>query len=90
MNDHISREAAIEAFDDPAVERNYGDVSPESVIRVIERIPAADVREVVYCRDCKFARFGPNWISCENFNGLCTNALGLGDFCSRSEKKEES
>lgn len=46
MSDYISREAAIEAFDDPRVERNYGDVDPDSVIRVIEAIPAADVREV--------------------------------------------
>ena len=46
MKEYIEREKAIEAFDDPAVERNYGDVCPESVIRVIERIPAADVREV--------------------------------------------
>lgn len=44
--DYISREAAIEAFDDPRVERNYGDVDPDSVIRVIEAIPTADVQEV--------------------------------------------
>ncbi len=47
MGDCISREAAIEAFDDPSVERYYGDVDPDSVIRVIEQIPAADVRPVV-------------------------------------------
>ena len=42
MDDLISRKAAIEAFDDERVERNYGDVSPESVIKVIEFIPAVD------------------------------------------------
>ena len=41
--DCIYRDAAIKAFDDPRVEWNYGDVSPESVIRAIEAIPAADV-----------------------------------------------
>ena len=46
MSDYISRAAAIESFDDPRVERNYGDVDPDSVIRVIEAIPAADVQEV--------------------------------------------
>ena len=46
MTDYISREAVIEAFDDPRVERNYGDVDSDSVIRVIEAIPSADVREV--------------------------------------------
>lgn len=52
MDEYIKRSEAIESFDNPAVERYYGDVSPESVIRVIERIPAADVRPVVLCRDC--------------------------------------
>lgn len=44
---YIELDVVIEAFDDPAVERNYGDVDPDSVIRVIETIPAADVRPVV-------------------------------------------
>ena len=42
MADLISRAAAIEAFDDERVDRYYGDVSPESVIGVIESIPAVD------------------------------------------------
>lgn len=61
MDECIERKAAIEAFDDPAVERYYGDVCPESVIRVIEQIPAADVRPVVRghwidgtCSNCGF------------------------------------
>ena len=55
----------------------------------LKRIPAADVVPVVRCRDCRFARFGPNWISCENFNGLCTTALGLEDFCSHGERRHQ-
>ena len=47
MAEYIEREKAIEAFDDPTVERYYGDICPESVIRVIEQIPTADVRPVV-------------------------------------------
>jgi len=47
MDDLIPRAAAIAAFDDERVERNYGDVSPESVIRVIESIPAVDAEPVV-------------------------------------------
>jgi hypothetical protein len=50
MNDLISRAAAIEAFDDESVDRNYGDVSPESVIKVIESIPAVDAVPVVHGR----------------------------------------
>lgn len=48
--DLIRRSAAIEAFDDERVDRNYGDVSPESVIRVIESIPAVDAVPVVHGR----------------------------------------
>lgn len=46
--DLISRAAAIEAFDDERVDRNYGDVSPESVIEIIESIPAVDAAPVVH------------------------------------------
>ena len=50
MDDLISRTAAIEAFDDERVDRNYGDVSPESVIKVIESIPAVDAIPVEWLK----------------------------------------
>lgn len=49
-NDLIPRDAAIAAFDDERVDRNYGDVSPESVIRVIESISPVDAVPVVHAR----------------------------------------
>lgn len=61
MNDLISRAAAIAAFDDERVDRNYGDVSPESVIRIIESIPAVDAAPVVHGR---WKDNGNNTISC--------------------------
>ena len=51
MNDLIPRAAAIEAFDDERVDRNYGDVSPESVIKVIESIPAVNAIPVGWLID---------------------------------------
>ena len=48
LEDLIPRKAAIEAFNDERVDRNYGDVSPESVIKVIESIPAVDAVPVVH------------------------------------------
>ena len=51
MDDLISRAAAIEAFDDERVDRNYGDVSPESVIKVIESIPAVDAIPVEWLEE---------------------------------------
>lgn len=47
MDEYIKRQAAIAAFNDSRVDKYYGDVDPGSVIRVIEQIPAADVRPVV-------------------------------------------
>lgn len=49
-NDLILRDAAIAAFDDERIDRNYGDVSPESVIRVIESIPPMDAAPVMHGR----------------------------------------
>ena len=55
MADMILRAAAIEAFDDERVDRNYGDVSPESVIEVIKSIPAVDAAPVIHAQ--------PVWIN---------------------------
>ena len=50
LEDLIPRAAAIEAFNDERVDRNYGDVSPESVIKIIESIPAVDAVPMVHGR----------------------------------------
>lgn len=59
MSDLILRNAAIEAFDDERVDRNYGDVSPESVIKVIKSIPAVDAATVVHGRWIKMTGMMP-------------------------------
>lgn len=58
-NDLISRDAAIAAFDDERVDRNYGDVSPESVIEVIKSILAVDAAPVVHGRWIKMTGMMP-------------------------------
>lgn len=53
MNDYISREAAIEQFGDST------SAIPEKLARIrIKEVPAADVVEVVRCRDCKHYNAG--------------------------------
>lgn len=59
LNDLIPRNAAIEAFNDERVDRNYGDVSPESVIKVIESIPAVDAALVMHGRWIKMTGMMP-------------------------------
>ena len=70
LNDLISRDAAIAAFDDERVDRNYGDVSPESVIRVIESIPPVDAVPMVHAR----------WVRSEDGDGIVCTACGE-DYC---------
>ena len=95
MKEYIEREKAIEAFDDPSVERYYGDVDPDSVIRVIERIPAADVRPVVRGK-WERKRYGP-WASrlkcseCEILFDIATDSPSW-NFCPNcgADMREES
>jgi hypothetical protein len=97
MDDLISRAAAIEAFDDERVDRYYGDVSPESVIRVIESIPAVDAVSVVRCRDCKYGKLcfdanGQGLIQCTNpyypASFAETWPFDLDWYCAGGERRE--
>ncbi len=59
--DYISREAALNLIDrywQQAYNAHFLDAAVRlgSVYREMEDIPAADVREVVLCRDCKYYR----------------------------------
>lgn len=59
----------------------------------LEQIPAADVRPVVTCADCKF--WGRERISCEGLARCNTGESGIryrnrNDFCSRGAMMEES
>ena len=78
MAGYIEREKAIEAFNDPAVERYYGDVCPESVIHVIEQIPAADVQPVVRGRWITY----PYMMGNTQYCSLCGENYGVKyNFC---------
>ena len=58
----------------------------------IDNIPAADVRPVVLCRDCKYNCGTKTWID-HDITADCTNDHGyppLDWFCADGEKKEES
>lgn len=62
----------------------FADESCASVVSDVEGLPAADVAEVVRCRECKY------WIG-EHVCGLDCNHethTGSDDFCSRGQRKE--
>lgn len=85
MSDLIPRAAAIEAFDDERVDRNYGDVSPESVIEVIESIPAVDAAPVVHGRWVKVPGYAtpggdPVWRCSECGKGVHVYGIEHGTY----------
>lgn len=103
MDEYISREAAIShPFANGQYDREHASkdfiMGYESYKEWLEALPSADVKPVVYCRDCKYyeehhyEREGePPYIK-----GKCGNKFGLNrqymvhleEFCSRGERRE--
>lgn len=54
-------------------------------IECLEIIPAADVAEVVRCKDCKYHRNLDGGVKCERMDGLLMNLPD--DFCSYGVRK---
>lgn len=52
MKEYIEREAAIKAIENDCLELVY--YTKEDAIQCVKAIPAADVAEVVRCKDCKW------------------------------------
>lgn len=56
-NDYIPREAVIQLAYNHGCHATYDDPFPEEIMAVdvddIENIPASDVAEIVYCKDCE-------------------------------------
>ena len=84
MEDYISREAALTALQDSDLFN-----TTERQLRAIRELPAADVAEVVRCKDCK------NLVNTTiNANGflICDISdmeIAPEDFCSHGERREE-
>ena len=61
-------------------------------VSAIISIPAADVRSVVLCRDCKhweLSKIKPSFHVCTYLCGV-SFVRNAEDFCSRGEKREKS
>lgn len=91
---YISRQAAIqEILDLPNCPDGHSDMYDKArIIGVIEEVPAADVVEVVRCRDCK--HWNKNYYqdieTCfehRNVDGT-EQAMRPDDYCSYGEKRD--
>lgn len=94
MADYISREAAIDAIWKPEVRPNnlIFDALRRACEEEVKHIPAADVVEVVLCRDCKHFNPYPGDCTDGGIEGVCKRHNSLGvlvmdeDFCSDAER----
>lgn len=100
MTDYIERKALREILDGwrdahADVDDVHGCGLLEDVICEVDAQPAADVAEVVRCKNCKwFAdNNGGEWYGCQMFQVVRItpeDAPKPDDFCSYGERKEES
>lgn len=106
MAEYIKRSAVFEQFDnadaDVCETDDFGGVDygfgMKNIKELINAIPAADVAEVVRCKDCKHStlpseltqRYGvPGTLTCHNRHSPCNRRnVGGGDFCSYGERKD--
>ena len=90
MAEYIEREKLLALYVDGKYDTADYRVPVPVIIQNIKDIPAADVRPVVLCRDCKWCHAG----YCEKFDDIIP--WGVADrpwedwFCADGEKKEES
>ena len=93
VDEYISREAALADFESCNAENpNW---TPQRVQTLLLRQPAADVAEVVRCRDCAkhYVVLGRDMCA-KNASGLKDHLIGLSAtlpdaFCSRGVRKDE-
>ena len=84
MDDYISREAALTALQDSDLFN-----TTERQLRAIRELPAADVAEVVRCKDCEHlvnTTINANgFLICD----ISDMEIAPDDFCSYGERREE-
>ena len=88
MAEYIERNKLIEDIDVAMNNTGMGRVVGETMKRYIKRLPAADVVEVVRCKDCRCAQIiqtqcGEKYFECKYFKSYVVE----NDFCSYGERE---
>ena len=84
MTDYISRDAALTALQDSDLFN-----TTERQLRAIRELPAADVAEVVRCKDCKNLVNTTINANCFLICDISAMEIAPEDFCSHGERREE-
>lgn len=86
MAEYIERSEAIEFIKHNTPNIN-GETTVKCFVRSLENVPAADVAEVVRCKECKYRDEMPNKnIWCDKH--VVFMRMKPDDFCSYGERKE--
>lgn len=95
MNDYIKRSDALDRFTYehgeliPEILKHgeLNEISVRDIKSVLRSLPAADVVEVVRCRECAYAtRPGGNIVYCDNFE----RDMMPDDYCSAGYRAEDT
>lgn len=90
MADYISREAAIEAIWKPEVRPNdlIFDALRRACEEEVKHIPAADVVEVVRCKDCRFYyKDSDGYEMCDASEGY--DHISADGFCAWAKRRAD-
>lgn len=86
--EYIEREAVMQKFADHVRRSNNSDFAPvptwNQAVQIVEDFPAADVRPVVRCKECK------NYMERSGACAYLVVGMREDDFCSYGKKREES
>lgn len=91
MKEYIERASLVGALtsgtEQLAMREMTGAEAYAEFVRLVNFVPAANVVEVVRCRECAYAtRPGDNIIYCDNFE----RDMMPDDYCSVGERKEDT
>lgn len=86
-DEYISREAALKDFEASNAHNPYW--TPQRVKTLLLRQPAADVAEVVRCKDCKNLVNTTINANCFLICDISDMEIAPEDFCSHGERREE-
>lgn len=85
MNDYISRKEAITQAHE--IIKGYAGYKAWAIVDMLRKLPAADVVEVVRCKDCKHSRFFDPYFYCYEFGGEIN--VSENGFCFMAERRTD-
>ena len=86
--EYIEREAAKRELLSWAVSMNHPEyLMRDDALHIIDSIPAADVAEVVRCKDCKYMTQWAYGRYCTVWDGV--NGMGDDGFCNYGERRRQ-